>query len=84
MESNEEPTPENLIAKDQGTNANPWPHPRPDTMTDVHELLLKEFWKEGLTPTGLIAELASACSLSFTEARKIVMHWMWKAGGVVQ
>ena len=78
MEPNEElPVEREIIAKDQGTDANPWPHPRPDNMTETHSILLKQFWSEGMTPTPMIAELATLCDLKPHEARRIVMHWMW-------
>lgn len=67
-----------IIAKDQGTENNPWPHPRPDYMTETHCILLKTFWEEGMTPTPMITELNQCCpQLSPSQCRNIVMHWMW-------
>ena len=76
MEPNEQP--EEIVAKDQGTDANPWPHPRPDYMTETHNIILKELWKEGLTPTPMIEEMCKLFpEFKPHEIRRIVMHWMW-------
>ena len=68
------------IAKDQGTAANPWPHPRPDIMTETHGILLTQFYSEGLDTLGMISELAKCCDLRPSQARNIVLYWMISEG----
>ena len=50
---------------------------KPAFMTDVHRYLLKELWKEGLTPSSLASDLSTMCNLSIEQALEIVNFWMW-------
>jgi hypothetical protein len=51
---------------------------KPVIMTDVHAILLKQFWSEGMTPTPMVLELVAACpELSEEQGWLVVMHWMW-------
>lgn len=64
---------------------NVWPHKRPAEMTEMHVILLKEFWKEGQTPTTMIEELGLCCpNLTTAICTAIVMNWMWQCNFVVK
>lgn len=55
-----------------------WSSRKPSYYTDTHAILLKEFWKEGMTPTPMMLELRECIpTLSPVQCREIVCYWMW-------
>ena len=59
-------------------NDEQWPHRRPPYYTEVHGLVLHQFWKEGMTPTPMMMELGKYMpDLTPVQCREIVCYWMW-------